>query len=310
MFKHHTVLKKEAVESLRIHPEGIYVDCTVGGAGHSQRIAEALNPSGVLIGFDQDQNALQAAKERLKSASCQIFLIKTNFKRIKEVISELGFHEVDGILFDLGVSSPQLDQGDRGFSYQKDAPLDMRMDQEQTFSAYELVNEWSEEELADILFRYGEERFSRRIARHIVRARQKKPIQTTFELADLIKQAIPASTRRSGPHPARRSFQAIRIAVNDELNVFEQALKHSLDILKSQGRLSVITFHSLEDRICKKFFQEHAKDCICPPHFPMCTCNHQPLLRFITKKPIIPSKEEIDKNKRARSAKLRVIEKC
>lgn len=310
MFIHETVLKKEAVESLRIHPEGIYVDCTIGGAGHSQMIAKSLNPSGTLIGLDQDQKALDAARERLKSADCNVFLIKTNFKNIKEVVAELGFRQVDGILFDLGVSSPQLDQEDRGFSYQKDAPLDMRMDQEQTFTAYHLVNEWAEEELADILFRYGEERFSRRIARQIVLSRKRKPIQTTVELAEIIKQAIPASTRRSGPHPARRSFQAIRIAVNDELHVFEQALKQSLNILKSHGRLSVITFHSLEDRICKKFFHEHAIDCICPPHFPICTCNHQPLLRLITKKPIIPSKEEIDKNKRARSAKLRVIEKC
>lgn len=310
MFIHETVLKKEAVESLRVHPEGVYVDCTIGGAGHSQLIAETLNANGTLIGIDQDQKALDAASQRLKSANCQLFFIKTNFKRLREVITECGFHEVDGILFDLGVSSPQLDQEERGFSYNKDAPLDMRMDQEQAFTAYDLVNEWTEEAIADILFRYGEERFAKRIARQIILARKKKPIQTTFELVDIIKQAIPSATRRSGPHPARRSFQAIRIAVNDELNALEQALIQSFDLLKSKGRLCVITFHSLEDRICKKLFQENAKSCICPPHFPVCVCKHQPLLRLITKKPIIPSREEIERNKRARSAKLRVVEKC
>lgn len=310
MFIHETVLKKEAVEFLRVQPNGIYVDCTVGGAGHSQMIANQLSSSGTLIGLDQDQAAIRVAQERLQSARCRVYLIKTNFQRIKQVVNELGFSTVDGILFDLGVSSPQFDQEERGFSYNQDALLDMRMDRSQPFTAYQLVNEWSEEEIAEILFNYGEERFSRRIARQIVQARKKRPIRTTFQLVEIIKQAIPAPARRTGSHPARRSFQAIRIAVNDELNVFKRALTGALDILKKQGRMCVITFHSLEDRICKKFFQEHAKSCVCPPEFPVCVCNHQPLLRLITKKPVTPSKEEIEKNRRARSAKLRVIEKC
>ena len=310
MFVHETVLKEEAVESLRIQPEGVYVDCTVGGAGHSQMIANKLSPSGTLIGLDQDQEAINIARERLQSAKCRVILIKTNFRQIKQVVGHLGLSKVDGILFDLGVSSPQFDHQNRGFSYQKDAPLDMRMDQTQSFSAYQLVNEWSEKEIADILFRYGEERFSRRIARQIVLARKKQPIRTTFQLVELIKQAIPASARRTGSHPARRSFQAIRIAVNDELNVLQQTLQDALDLLKKHGRMCVITFHSLEDRICKQFFLEHATSCICPPEIPVCVCNHQPLLRLITKKPIVPTKEEIKRNRRARSAKLRVIEKC
>ncbi|SFJ04874.1 16S rRNA (cytosine(1402)-N(4))-methyltransferase RsmH [Thermoflavimicrobium dichotomicum] len=310
MFKHETVLKVEAVDALQIKEDGIYVDCTLGGAGHSQLIASQLNPNGVLIGLDQDQFALSTAKERLKDVTCQLFLVKSNFRRVKEIVNKLGFSQVDGILFDLGVSSPQLDQGERGFSYHHDAPLDMRMDREQERSAYHVVNESSEEELIRILFEYGEEKFARRIAREIVKEREKEPIQTTFQLVELIKKAIPAPARRTGPHPARRTFQAIRIAVNDELNAFRDALVQSVDLLKPKGRVSVITFHSLEDRICKQFFQEKAKGCICPPHFPVCTCNERPLLKVITRKPIIPSKEEIERNVRARSAKLRVAEKC
>lgn len=310
MFIHETVLKTEAVAGLQIQPTGTYVDCTLGGAGHSQLIASKLATQGTLIGLDQDEQALQIARERLQAANCHTFVVKANFKTIQAVVSELGFTHVDGILFDLGVSSPQLDQADRGFSYHHDAPLDMRMDQTQDFSAYDLVNEWSEADIVEILFTYGEERFARRIARQIINSRTKQPISTTEQLVEIIKQAIPAATRRTGPHPARRSFQAIRIAVNDELGVFEQALTQSLELLAPGGRMAVITFHSLEDRICKKFFQKHAQGCICPPHFPICTCQNEPLLKLVSRKPILPSAEEIEKNKRARSAKLRVVEKC
>ncbi|RAL26008.1 16S rRNA (cytosine(1402)-N(4))-methyltransferase RsmH [Thermoflavimicrobium daqui] len=310
MFKHETVLKFEAVEALQIKSDGIYVDCTLGGAGHSQKIASQLESTGTLIGLDQDERALEAARERLKDAVCRIFLVKSNFRRVKEIVNELGFSEVDGILFDLGVSSPQLDEGERGFSYHQDAPLDMRMDQEQERSAFHVVNDSSEEELIRILFEYGEEKFARRITREIIKRREQQPITTTFELVDLIKKAIPAPARRSGPHPARRTFQAIRIAVNDELNVFRDALAQSVELLKPGGRVSVITFHSLEDRICKQFFLEKAKGCICPPEFPVCTCNERPLLKVITKKPIIPNTEELERNIRARSAKLRIAEKC
>lgn len=309
MFNHVTVLREEAVDGLKIKPDGVYVDCTLGGAGHSRLIASHLSKAGVLIGLDQDAKALTAAKERLKDVTCHVHLVKTNFRHIAQVVRELGFTQVDGILFDLGVSSPQLDEGERGFSYHHEAPLDMRMDREQERTAYEIVNHSSEEELARILFVYGEEKFSRRIARRIVEYRTSKPIETTIELAEIIKEAIPAATRRSGPHPARRSFQAIRIAVNEELTVFEEALEQVMEILAPGGRVSVITFHSLEDRICKQFYLEQAKGCICPPHFPICTCHQKPKLKIITRKPILPSEEELEQNARARSAKLRVAEK-
>lgn len=310
MFKHETVLKNEAVDALQVKEDGVYVDCTLGGAGHSQLIASRLGSNGTLIGIDQDDHALRAAKERLKDHPCRLFLVKSNFRRVIKVVNELGFTQVDGILFDLGVSSPQLDQGNRGFSYHQDAPLDMRMDQEQEYSAFHVVNYAEEKELSRILFEYGEEKFSRRIAREIVETRKKGLIKTTFELVEVIKRAIPAPARRSGPHPARRTFQAIRIEVNDELGAFRDALAQSVQLLKPGGRVSVITFHSLEDRICKKFFTDCAKGCICPPHFPICTCNQKPALKIITKKPVIPSKEEIERNARARSAKLRVAEKA
>jgi 16S rRNA (cytosine1402-N4)-methyltransferase len=238
-----------------------------------------------------------------------LHLINTNFRHVREVVNELGYEKVDGLLFDLGVSSPQLDQGERGFSYHQEAPLDMRMNQSQELSAFHVVNEWPEEELSRILFEYGEEKFSRRIAREIVQTRKKAPIRTTLELVDVIKRAIPAPARRKGPHPARRSFQAIRIAVNDELNAFQEALKESVKLLRPEGRISVITFHSLEDRICKQFFKEQSRGCICPPDFPVCTCGRKPELKMITKKPVLPGPEEIERNQRARSAKLRVAEK-
>ncbi|GGE22601.1 ribosomal RNA small subunit methyltransferase H [Marinithermofilum abyssi] len=309
MFRHETVLKKEAVESLSIRPGGIYVDCTLGGAGHSSGIVEQLDPSGALIGIDQDDNALRAAAERLKGAACQVHLVKSNFRHLGRILGELGVDRVNGILFDLGVSSPQLDEAERGFSYQHDAPLDMRMDPEGELTAHEIVNSWPLEKIAKILRDYGEERFARRIAKKIVDQRMHKPIETTGELADLIKEAIPAPARRTGPHPARRSFQGIRIAVNDELNAFKDALQQAVDALKPGGRVSVITFHSLEDRICKRTFQELASGCICPPDFPVCTCGRKPVVRVITKKPVLPSPAEVDQNPRARSAKLRVAER-
>ncbi|PRZ16988.1 16S rRNA (cytosine1402-N4)-methyltransferase [Laceyella sediminis] len=309
MFEHVTVLREEAVAGLNLKPDGVYVDCTLGGAGHSRLIAEQLGPSGTLIGLDQDQMALAHAEERLVGVSCRLHLVKTNFRHISSAVKGLGFESVDGILFDLGVSSPQLDQGERGFSYHQEAPLDMRMDKEQELSAYQVVNEWPEEELVRILFEYGEEKFSRRIAKMIVKERSKAPISTTLQLVDIIKQAVPAPARRTGPHPARRSFQAIRIAVNDELNAFRDALADSVGLLRPQGRISVITFHSLEDRICKQFFLEEAKGCVCPPTFPVCTCGQTPRLKIITRKPLLPTDKEIERNPRARSAKLRVAEK-
>jgi len=309
VFKHETVLREEAVDGLNIRPDGIYVDCTLGGAGHSRLIAEKLGPEGILIGIDQDQTALDSAREKLKGVSCRLFLIKSNFRKVGQAVHDLGIKQIDGILFDLGVSSPQLDVGERGFSYHQDAPLDMRMDQEQETSAYHIVNEWSEQELAQILFEYGEEKFSRRIAKAIVQERANRPIETTLQLVEIIKCAIPAPARRTGPHPARRTFQAIRIAVNDELQALQDALDQSLSILREKGRISVITFHSLEDRIVKKFFAEKSKGCICPPQFPVCVCGLKPILSIINKKPILPTEEEIEKNPRARSAKLRVAEK-
>ncbi|SDW05821.1 16S rRNA (cytosine1402-N4)-methyltransferase [Marininema mesophilum] len=309
MFHHETVLKREAVEGLHVRPDGMYVDCTLGGAGHSHLIASVLNQDGVLIGIDQDDKALAAASKRLQDSPGQIHLVKSNFRRLSAVLDELGIEAVDGILFDLGVSSPQLDEGERGFSYHVDAPLDMRMDPEGELTAFEVVNEWPVEEIARILFRYGEEKFARRIAQRIGEYRSQHPIQTTRELAEIIKEGIPAATRRTGPHPARRSFQGIRIAVNDELEAFKDAVEQAIHRLKPVGRVSVITFHSLEDRICKKTFLEHAQGCTCPPDFPVCICGQSPILKVITKKPTLPSPEETEQNPRARSAKLRVAEK-
>jgi 16S rRNA (cytosine1402-N4)-methyltransferase len=309
VFQHITVLLKESVDALDVKSDGVYVDCTLGGAGHSSLIVERLGPKGTLIGLDQDNRALEAAKYKLSQTSCNVILHRANFQHVKEVVTSLGYDQVDGVLFDLGVSSPQLDEGERGFSYHEDAPLDMRMDQDQELTAYEIVNQYPEEEISRILFQYGEEKFSRRIAHHIVQKRTIAPIKRTIELAEIIKGAIPAATRRKGPHPARRSFQAIRIAVNNELGVFEDALTQVIPLLRTGGRVAVISFHSLEDRICKHFFQEQAIGCICPKHFPVCVCNHQPSLTILTRKPIVPTDKEIEANARARSAKLRVAQK-
>ena len=308
-FHHVTVLREEAVAGLRIRPDGIYVDCTLGGAGHSSLIVSQLSEGGRLIAVDQDDWALANARERLASSLEKVTLVKSNFRRLKDIVKDLNLDGVDGVLFDLGVSSPQLDEGERGFSYNADAPLDMRMDQQASLTAYDIVNEWEEEEIARIIWEYGEEKFSRRISRQIVAARQKKPVETTGELVEIIKQAIPAAARRSGPHPAKRTFQAIRIAVNDELDAFREAVVDAIDLLHPGGRVSVITFHSLEDRICKQVFQEYSKGCTCPPSFPICTCGHAATVKVITRKPILPSEEELQANPRARSAKLRVAEK-
>ncbi|MGC5325606.1 16S rRNA (cytosine(1402)-N(4))-methyltransferase RsmH [Brevibacillus sp. SYSU BS000544] len=309
MFHHITVLKEEAVAGLAIKPDGIYVDCTLGGAGHSSLIASMLSERGRLISIDQDDVALENARNVMAPYMDRVTLVKSNFREIKQVVKEQGFEGVDGILFDLGVSSPQLDEGERGFSYNADAPLDMRMDRDALLSAYDLVNDWDEQEIAKVIWEYGEEKFSRRIARQIITHREQAPIETTGQLVEIIKEAIPAPARRTGPHPAKRTFQAIRIAVNDELGAFRDAIHDSVDILNPHGRVSVITFHSLEDRICKQAFQSFAQGCTCPPGFPQCVCGNQPIVKIITRKPLLPSEAELSANPRARSAKLRIAEK-
>ncbi|RAW14339.1 16S rRNA (cytosine(1402)-N(4))-methyltransferase [Paenibacillus taichungensis] len=315
MFHHITVLKEEATEGLNIKQDGIYVDCTLGGGGHSSVIASKLGPGGRLIALDQDDWALDNAREKLAPYGERITLVKTNFRDLEQVLKELdvpmkdGVPQVDGILYDLGVSSPQFDEGERGFSYNHDAPLDMRMDQDASLTAKEIVNEWPEEEIARILYRYGEEKFSRRIARVIVEKRKQSTIETTGELVELIKEGIPAAARRTGGHPAKRSFQALRIAVNDELGAFEEALHQAVRCLAPGGRVSVITFHSLEDRICKQIFSSYLEKCTCPPDFPLCVCGGKGAMRLVNRKPLIPTETELAENSRARSAKLRVAEK-
>ena len=315
MFHHVTVLLKEAAEGLNLKPDGIYVDCTLGGAGHTRYIAEQLTNGGRLIAFDQDMTAIRNAEAVLGDLKDRVTLVNSNFRYIKQQLALLdvpmkdGNPQVDGILFDLGVSSPQLDEATRGFSYNQDAELDMRMDLDGDLSAYEVVNECPEEQLTRILFEYGEEKFAKRIAKQLVSKRAEAPIRTTNELAELIKEAIPAAARRTGPHPAKRSFQAIRIAVNDELGALEDALEQSIACLAPKGRISIITFHSLEDRICKHFFAKFVERCTCPPDFPICVCQKKETLKVLTKKPIVSSDEELSVNPRARSAKLRIAEK-
>ncbi|AKG35699.1 16S rRNA (cytosine(1402)-N(4))-methyltransferase RsmH [Paenibacillus durus] len=316
MFHHITVLKEEATEGLHVREDGIYVDCTLGGAGHSALIASRLGSQGRLIALDQDDWALDNAKEKLASFGDKVILVKTNFRDLEEVLRALpmvpqrdGIPQVDGILFDLGVSSPQFDEGERGFSYNHDAPLDMRMDRSAELTAAEIVNTWPEQEIARVLFQYGEEKFSRRIAGKIVERRAVHPIHSTKELADIIKEAIPAATRRTGGHPAKRSFQGLRIAVNDELGAFEEALHAAVRCLAPGGRVSVITFHSLEDRICKQILNSYVGRCTCPPDFPLCVCGGEGQMKLINRKPLTPGEEELTLNPRARSAKLRIAEK-
>ncbi|MFP3721589.1 16S rRNA (cytosine(1402)-N(4))-methyltransferase RsmH [Niallia circulans] len=309
MFNHTTVLLNEAVDALDIKPNGIYVDCTLGGAGHSELILSKLSGSGRLIAFDQDEVAIKNAQVKLAPYKDRLTIVKSNFRYLKEEIHNLGITHVDGILYDLGVSSPQLDTPERGFSYHHDAPLDMRMDNEADVTAYDVVNSWSYESLVKIFFRYGEEKFSKQIARKIEAARETRPIETTGELVELIKEAIPAPARRKGGHPAKRVFQAIRIAVNDELGVFEASLEQAITLLNPGGRISVITFHSLEDRICKSTFKKMSDLPPLPPGLPVIPDEFKPELKLITRKPIIPSEDELEFNNRARSAKLRVAEK-
>ena len=311
-FQHETVLLEEAVEGLDIKPNGIYVDCTLGGAGHSLRILESLDKEGHLYTFDQDDFAIEQAKITLKQGieKGQVTLIKDNFRNLKENLAKLGIKKVDGVLYDLGVSSPQLDQGERGFSYNYDASLDMRMNQNQQLTAYEIVNHWEYNDLVRIFFQYGEEKFSKQIARRIEQYRETKPIETTFELVDLIKEAIPAPARRTGGHPAKRTFQAIRIAVNDELNAVSESIEQAIQLINVDGRISVITFHSLEDRIVKQLFKKYSTVEEPPKNLPILPSEIQKApLKLVNRKVILPSKEEVEQNKRSRSAKLRIVKK-
>ncbi len=309
MFEHFSVLKQEAVEGLNVKPNGTYIDCTLGGGGHSEMIASKLGADGMLIAFDQDDRALQAAKERLAPYQGKVLYIHSNFRNLKLELEKNGVDEVDGVLFDLGVSSPQLDDAERGFSYQHNASLDMRMDRSQDFTAYQVINEWPYEQLVRIFFRYGEEKFSKQIARKIEERRKERPIDTTFELVDIIKEAIPAPARRKGGHPAKRIFQAVRIAVNDELNAFDEALHQAAEILSLNGRLSVITFHSLEDRLCKQAFKKWSTTPPLPRNIPVIPEESKPPFKQVNRKPILPEDEELDANRRSRSAKLRILEK-
>ena len=306
---HTSVLLEECIKGLEIKKNGIYVDCTLGGAGHSEEIGKKLDANGTLIGIDQDDYALKKANLRLEDLSCKKNLVRDNFQNIKEVLKTLGIEKVDGILMDLGVSSFQLDDGDRGFSYNQDASLDMRMDKRSSFSAYELVNEYDERELFRIIKSYGEEKFASRIAREIIKSRELSPVETTGQLVDIIKKSIPAKARREGPHPAKRTFQAIRIEVNRELEILRDAIKDSVSVLNPNGRICIITFHSLEDRIVKQTYKELTNPCTCPPDFPQCICGNEPIVEIITRKPIYPSEEELINNPRSRSAKLRIAKK-
>ena len=307
-FHHVSVLLEECIEGLAIKPDGIYVDGTLGGAGHSSRIA-ALLTTGRHIGIDRDPIALKAAGQRLAPYADRVTLVHSNFCEIARVLDDLNIEGVDGILLDLGVSSPQLDDGDRGFSYMVDAPLDMRMNNEDALSADTVVNTWSYEELKRILYDYGEERYAPKIAAAICSRREEKPIRTTLELVDIIRGAMPAAALREKQHPAKRSFQAIRIAVNDELNSVAKVMADAIPRLNPGGRLAVITFHSLEDRIVKNAMANAAKGCTCPPNFPVCVCGKKPQVKIITRKPIVSGDEELERNPRARSAKLRICEK-
>ena len=308
-FQHKSVLLQECIDALNIRPDGIYLDGTLGGAGHSSQIARRLTEGGRLIGVDRDRTALAAAKERLAPYADRVTLVHSNFAEIDAILDSLGIPAVDGMLFDLGVSSPQLDDASRGFSYMADAPLDMRMDKDDVLTAGEVVNTWPQGELRRILYDYGEERYAPQIAAAICRAREKAPVETTLELVDIIRSAMPAQALREKQHPAKRSFQAIRIAVNDELGAVSRMMQAAVGRLNPGGRLAVITFHSLEDRIVKSEMQQAARGCTCPPEFPVCVCGKKPLVKLVTRKPIVSGPAELEENPRARSAKLRVAEK-
>ena len=308
-YGHKPVLLDECLDALAIKPEGIYLDGTLGRAGHSLEIARRLSGKGRLIGVDRDETALEAAKQRLAEYMDRVTLVHSNFSEIHAILDQLGIDKIDGMLFDLGVSSPQLDDAERGFSYMHDAPLDMRMDRTAALTAYDVVNGWSYEELRRILFEYGEERYAPVIAKHIVRQREQAPIETTVQLSDIIRGAMPPAALREKQHPAKRSFQAIRIAVNGELDELEPMMEAAAERLNAGGRLAVISFHSLEDRIIKKAMQRLATGCTCPPEFPVCVCGKLPKMKLVSRKPIVSSAAELEYNHRARSAKLRVAEK-
>lgn len=311
-FVHYSVMLKETVDGLDIKPDGIYVDCTLGGAGHSEEILRRLcsmGGSGKLISIDRDPEAIAAATERLSKYGDRSIIVKGNFSELPSILDRLGIERIDGVTADLGVSSRQLDEASRGFSYMHDAPLDMRMSKGEGMSAYDVVNTYSEKELRSIITDYGEEKFASRIASFIVEAREKKPVETTFELTEIIKNAIPAKFRKDGPHPAKRTFQAIRIEVNNELSVIDELIKGAFPYLESGGRVSIITFHSLEDRIVKHTYLSFVETCTCPPDFPQCVCGKKALAKIITRKPILPSEQELLENPRSRSAKLRILEK-
>ena len=308
-FKHKSVLLYETVDELNIKPDGIYVDGTLGGGGHSYEIAGRLSEGGRLIVIDQDEDAIKAASKRLEPYMDRVTIVRNNYCNMDKVLDELGIDKVDGIMLDLGVSSYQLDAADRGFTYNVDTALDMRMDQRQEITAKDIVNEYSEFDLYRIIRDYGEDRFAKNIAKHIVAARQEKPIETTFELNDIIKAAIPMKVRATGGHPSKRTYQAIRIELNKELEVLENSIDMMIDRLKPEGRLCIITFHSLEDRIVKTRFRNNENPCTCPPSFPACVCGKVPKGRVITRKPVVPTDEEINENSRSKSSKLRVFER-
>lgn len=308
-FKHKSVLLYETVDELNIKPDGIYVDGTLGGGGHSYEIAKRLSEGGRLIGIDQDEDAIKAASKRLEPYMDRVTIVRNNYCNMDKVLDELGIDKVDGIMLDLGVSSYQLDAADRGFTYNVDTALDMRMDQREEITAKDIVNEYSEFDLYRIIRDYGEDRFAKNIAKHIVAARQEKPIETTFELNDIIKAAIPMKVRATGGHPSKRTYQAIRIELNKELEVLENSIDMMIDRLKPEGRLCIITFHSLEDRIVKIRFRNNENPCTCPPSFPACVCGKVSKGRVITRKPVVPTDEEINENSRSKSSKLRVFER-
>ena len=308
-FQHKSILLNECMEGLSIKEDGIYVDGTLGGGGHSFHILERLGERGRLIGIDQDEDAIKAATKRLEAFANKVTIVRDNYEHFQTILSTLSIPKVDGILLDLGVSSYQFDEADRGFSYRFDAPLDMRMDRRQDFTAKDLINNYSEQELYRIIRDYGEDKFARNIAKHIVKEREKKPIETTFELSEIISHAIPMKMRVQGGHPAKKTFQAVRIALNRELEVLEESIEGMIKALKPEGRLCIISFHSLEDRIVKKAFRTAEDPCNCPKDFPICTCGRKSLGRVISKKAIIPSDLEMEENPRARSAKLRIFER-
>ena len=308
-FKHQSVLLEETVGNLRVKPDGIYVDGTLGGGGHALAVCQRLSAKGRLIGIDQDQAAIKAAGERLQDFQRNVTIIRSNYCNMKRELQKIGITSVDGIVLDLGVSSYQLDNSERGFTYREDVPLDMRMDQRNPRTAKDIVNQYSENELYRVIRDYGEDKFAKNIAKHICIARQEKCIETTGELAEIIKRAIPMKIRATGGHPAKRTFQAIRIELNQELEVLKNSLDDMIDILNDQGRICIITFHSLEDRIVKNIFRNNENPCICPPEFPVCVCGKRSKGRVITRKPILPGEEELQYNSRSKSAKLRVFER-